>query len=72
MEQILQNVALRTCYHVRRMDRMSIKKLHGKAKLLSLEQKRIIQLLSLMYNHKASLNVRRLTGVVYTSWCILR
>ena len=57
--QVLQNDALRTCYNVRRRDRMSIKKLHGEAKLLSLEQRRIIKLLSLMYNHKNCLNVRR-------------
>ena len=36
-----------------------IKKLHVKAKLLSLGQRRKIQLLSLMYNHKQTLNVRR-------------
>ena len=57
--QVLQNDALRTCYSVRRRDRMSIKKLHVKAKLLSLEQRRLVQLLSLMFNHKKSLNVRR-------------
>ena len=37
--QILQNDALRTVYNVRRRDRMSIKKLHAEAKLLSLEQR---------------------------------
>ena len=57
--QVLQNDALRTCYNVRRRDKMSIKKLHADAKLLSLEQRRLIQLLSLMYNHEKKLNVRR-------------
>ena len=57
--QILQNDALRTCYNVRRRDRMSIKKLHAEAKLLSLNQRRIIQLLALMYNHRKRHNVRR-------------
>ena len=37
---------------------MSIKKLHADAKLLSLEQRHLMQLLSLMYNHKKKLNVR--------------
>ena len=50
--QIIQNDALRTCYNVRRRDRMSIVKMHAKSKLLSLEQRRRLQLLSLMYIHK--------------------
>ena len=50
--QVLQNDALRTCYNVRLRDKMSIKKLYAEAKLLSLDQRRVIQLLSLMYNHK--------------------
>ena len=57
--QVLQNDALRTCYNIRLRDRMSIKKLHNEAKLLSLEQRRNIQLLSLMYSHKDNLDVRR-------------
>ena len=57
--QVLQNDALRTCYNIRLRDRMSIKKLHNEAKLLSLEQRRNIQLLSLMYRHKDNLDVRR-------------
>ena len=44
---------------MRRRDKVSIKNLHVKAKLLSLEQRQKIQLLSLMYNHKKILNVRR-------------
>ena len=57
--QVLQNDALRTCYNIRRRDRMSIKKLHAEAKLLSLDQRRKIQLLSLMYNHRKCQDVRR-------------
>ena len=38
---------------------MSIKKMHAEAKLLSLEQRRKFQLLSLMFRHKNTLNVRR-------------
>ena len=57
--QVLQNDALRTCYNVRRRDRMSIKNLHVEAKLLSLDQRQIIQLLSLMFIHHQRHNVRR-------------
>ena len=51
--QVLQNDALRTCYNVYRRDRVSVKNLHTQAKLLSLDQRRQLQLLSLMYIHKA-------------------
>ena len=57
--QVIQNDALRTCYNIRRRDRISIKKMHGEAKLLSLSQRRKIQLLILMYKHKACHDVRR-------------
>ena len=57
--QVIQNDALRTCYNVRLRDRLSVKKLHAEAKLSSLDQRRIVQLLLLMYNHKARHNVRR-------------
>ena len=50
--QVLQNDALRTCYNVRRRDHYSVSKLHRKSNLISLEQRRKIQLLSLMYIHK--------------------
>ena len=50
--QILQNDALRTCYNVRRRDKLSISNMHTRANLLSLEQRRTFQLLSLMYIHK--------------------
>ena len=56
--QILQNDSLRSCYNVHRRDRMSILKLHTDAKLLSLDQRRKIQLLSLMYRHKTNYDVQ--------------
>ena len=50
--QIMQNDALRTCFNVKRRDKFSVAKMHKKAKLLSLEQRRTLQLLQLMYLHK--------------------
>ena len=50
--QILKNDALRTCFNVKRRDKLSVASMHKKAKLLSLEQQRSLQLLSLMYLHK--------------------
>ena len=50
--QVIQNDALRTCFNIRRRDRLSIAKMHAKSNLLSLEQRRRLQLLSLMYLHK--------------------
>ena len=61
--QVLQNDALRTCYYVRRRDRVSIKNLHRRAKLLSLDQRHQIQLLSLMVIHKKNENVARVYNV---------
>ena len=58
--QVLQSDALRNCYSVRRKDKVSIKTLHTKAKLLSLDQRRQKQLLSLMYIHKNSSDVARI------------
>ena len=57
--QILQNDALRTCYNVFRRYRLSLKNLHTQARLLSLDQRRQIQLLSLMYIHKNTVNPAR-------------
>ena len=54
--QTLQNDALRTCYSIRLKDRMSIKNLHKNA---SLEQRRKIQLLILMYKHKSVYDIQR-------------
>ena len=50
--QIIQNDALRTCYNVKRRDRLSISNMHKRSKLLSLQQRRTMQLLSLMFLHK--------------------
>ena len=47
--QIMQNDALRFCNNTCLNDKISLVKLHKKAKLASLEQRRCIQLLSLMY-----------------------
>ena len=58
--QVLQNDCLRTCYNVHRRDHLSISVLHNDAKLLSLDQRRKIQLLSLMYKHKTSHDVQQL------------
>ena len=58
--QIMQNDALRTCFNVKRRDKLSISKMHKKAKLLSLEQRRSLQLLYLMFQHKTDvINLRR-------------
>ena len=45
--QIMQNDALRFCYNIRLSDRVNIEELHTRAKLSSLEQRRIRQLLGL-------------------------
>ena len=50
--QTLQNNALRVCFNVRLRDRVAIKGMHVRANLLSLEQRRRVQLLSLMYIFK--------------------
>ena len=60
--QILQNDALRTCFHVQRRDRLSVKNLHIQAKLLSLDQRRQVQLLTLMFIHKYSANPVRINA----------
>ena len=46
--QVIQNDALRTCYNIKRRDRFSVTKMHQRSQLLSLDQRRIFQLLSLM------------------------
>ena len=40
--QVIQNDALRTCYNVKRRDRLSISKMHKSSNLLSLEQRRTL------------------------------
>ena len=49
--QVIQNDALRTCYNVRRRDRLSISSLHKDP--IYLEQRRTMQLLGLMCLHKS-------------------
>ena len=62
--QIMQNDALRFCYNVRLLDRVSNVDLHSRAKLSSLEQKRIRQILRLQLykkdtdRHVARVNTR--------------
>ena len=53
--QKCQNEALRICTRVRLMDRVRIEDLHNRCKIVSLEQRRRVQLLLLMY--KKSKNV---------------
>ena len=47
--QIMQNDALRFCYNIRFFDPVTIINLHEQAKLSSLEQRRIRQLLGLQF-----------------------
>ena len=49
--QIIQNNALRLCLGLRLNDRISLVDIHSRANLLSLEQRRCIQLLSLLFVH---------------------
>ena len=59
--QTLQNNALRVCFNVRLRDRVAVKGMHNRANLLSLEQRRQIQVLCLMFIHKyRDLNARRI------------
>ena len=57
--QIIQNNALRTCYNVRLLDRMSLVDIHREACLVSLEQRRKTQIVGLMYIYKNCCNVER-------------
>ena len=52
--QIIQNNALRLCNDVRLSDRITLIEIHSRANLLSLEQRRCIQLLSLLFRHGQS------------------
>ena len=54
--QVMQNDALRTCYNVKRRDKLSISNMHNRSHLLSLEQRRTFQLLGLMYLQKNNPN----------------
>ena len=55
--QIIQNNCLRICFNVRLVDRLTLSEMHHEATLVSLEQKRHIQLLCLIYVYKNFCNV---------------
>ena len=52
--QIIQNNVLRLCLGLRLNDRISLDAIYKKANLVSLEQRRSIQTLSLLYSHGES------------------
>ena len=58
--QVIQKDALRTCYNVKRRDKYYVVIMHKQAKLLSLEQRRSLQLLHLMYLHKNDIGNMRI------------
>ena len=49
--QKIQNNALRLCLNIRLNDRISLVEIHKRSNLVSLEQRRCIQLLSLLHVH---------------------
>ena len=57
--QVIQNNVLRTCFNVRLIDRLSLVDMHREASLVSLDQRRQIQLLGLMYIYRNFGNVER-------------
>ena len=61
--QIVQNDALRYCKNVQKLDKVSIPKIHGSVRLLSLEQRRQKQLLNLMFIHAKKGKSRSVTNV---------
>ena len=70
--QVIQNDAFRTCFNVKRQDRLSISSMHEKARLLGLKQRRTLQLLRLMYPHKADpMNLQEIRLPVSTLCCKL-
>ena len=54
--QVIQNNALHLCLDIKLNDRISLIEIHKKANLISLEQRRCVQLLCLLYQH-GELNV---------------
>ena len=58
--QVIQNNCSRTCYNVKLLDRLTLNEMHLEAKLASLEQRRQLQLLCLMYIYKNFANVERI------------
>ena len=55
----MENNILRNCYNVRLLDQWSLVDIHREASLVSLEQRRPVQLLGLMYVYKGFSNVER-------------
>ena len=58
--QVIQNNILRCCNNVRLLDRLTLVDMHRDASLVSLEQRRKLQLLGLMYIYKNCRNVERI------------
>ena len=58
-QDFITSCRLLSCFNVKRRDKLSVAKMHKKARLLSLEQRCSLQLLHLMYIHKDNIaNVR--------------
>ena len=62
--QKMQNDILRICYRLKLSDQVSIKELHKKSKMLSLEQRMQKQLLWLMYIDSLDVNNRKVNNRV--------
>ena len=58
--QTMENNILRSCFNVQLLDRLSLVDMHQEASLVSLEQRREIQTLSLMYIYKRFANVEHI------------
>ena len=65
--QKMQNDILRICYKAKLSDQVSIKELHNRSKMLSLEQRMRKQLLWLMYIDSLNVNNRKITNRVLRS-----
>ena len=65
--QKIQNDILRICFKVKLNDRVSIKDLHTKSKLISLEQRMRKQLLWLMYKESLDQNNRKQSNRILRS-----
>ena len=52
--QVIQNNALRSCLNIRLNDRVSLVDIHNRSNLISVEQRRCIQKLSLLFIHGES------------------
>ena len=58
--QVIQNNCLHICYDVRLRDRVTLINMHEHANLVSLEQRRQVQILSLMYIYRNFVNIQRI------------